>query len=222
MRKTKYREGFDNGYEQGKLSAVTRIYNQLYYEMKDSRAKKQMLDFLWENFEEYIPNFGIDEPTAFEKKFCYLKTVEYRGFKIDFYSDDNGQQDYFYYKGECHGCGAYNLWPEEYMQSVIDHDLDDIVNFAERGFYGGFCKYANHEHTKVDFIFRGELIDTYDVDDNDPYSVEKIWKDCEKRLEKLFQDPEFIKSEEERKASGNLYLSELIEKMNSEEESKND
>ena len=211
-RKSKYIEGIERGYDMGISSAVGRIFREVE-EMKDSKAKKALLDYIWKNFEEYIPNFGSDEPSAYERKFCYHTTYTYRDIPVEIFSDDNGQCFYFYYKGKSYGCGSFNPDYEEVVKYVIDHDLDDIINFAERGFYGGFCKYANWEHTKVDFIFRGELVETFDVDESDPESVVKIWKECERRLEELWKNPEFIKAEEERKSGGNLYFSEMLESL---------
>ena len=216
MKKSKFQQGYERGYDEGILS----IISKLYIELEDLKNSKKILDKLnnWinKNYEEYIPVFGYDEPTAYEKKFCFVKTYTYRGIDVDIFCDDYGQCYYFYYNNKSHSCGTYNPDYESCVECEIDHDLDDIVNFAPKGFYGGICKYSNHEHTKVDFIFRGELIDTYDIDKDDPESVVKIWKDCEKRLEKLYQNSEFLEMEEKRKQSGNLYIGELI----AQEESK--
>ena len=132
----------------------------------------------------------------------------------DIFDDDYGQQFYFYYKGHTHGCGTYNLEYEEYVKYIIDKDLDEICDLSkfDDRFFGAYCRYANHEHTKVDFTFRGELIDTYGIDESDPNSIEKICQKCVKLLEKLFNNPEFIKMEEERIASGDLYFNELVKK----------
>lgn len=208
-----YRRGFEEGYEQG----MSRILSHLKYEiaeLEESGAKKvldKIKDWMWKNYEEYIPNFGYDEPSKYEMKFCFVRTYTYRDINVDIFCDDNGQCYYFYYGGKCHTCGSFNSDYESVVKYTIDHDLDYIANFGKVGYYGGICKYANWEHTKVDFIFRGELIETFDVDENDPESVVKIWQECERRLKKLWENPEFIKAEESRKAGGNLYFSEMLE-----------
>ena len=211
MKKTKAQQQFENGYEQGKLSVVS----HLYYEFSNKKkvGKDKLLKFLRENYEEYVPEFGSEKQTPYEKRFCYMTTVVYRNQKVDVFVDDYGQQYYFYYKNKSYSCGAYNFEYEDYIHYIIDEDLDYILNlaFMDKRFFGAYCKYANHEHTKVDFTFRGVLIDTYDIDANDKDSLEKICNDCVERLNKLFDDPEFIKHEEERKAKGNLYFNEIVE-----------
>lgn len=52
--------------------------------------------------------------------------VRYRGKRIPIYVDDPGQQYYFYYKGECVGCGAFNPDYEDYVKMYIDDKLDKI------------------------------------------------------------------------------------------------
>ena len=206
---------FEEGLERGRLEVISRLDSEIRNLEGSKKVLDKLRDWMWKNYEEYIPNFGYDEPSKYELKWNYIKTFTYRDIDIDVFDDDYGQQYYFFYNGKGYGCGAYNFDYEGCIKSIVDHDLDDICNFAERGFYGAFCKYANWEHTKVEFWFRGELVETFDVDDTDPESVMKIWQECERRLEKLWQDPEFIKMEEERKAKGNLYFSEMIEKEES-------
>ena len=214
MKKTKMQESFNRGYEQGKLNVVEQVY--FFVErLKDSKVKNKIKEFLLKEFEEYVPIFGKTSPTAYEKKFCFVTTYTYRGIDVDIFEDDYGQCYYFYYNDESISCGTYNLDYESYVKYVIDRDLDKIMDFSivDDKFFGAYCKYANHEHTKVAFTFRGELIDTYDIDENDKDSIIKICKKCENILIKLFEDPEFIKMEEERKANGNLYFSEMIDEV---------
>lgn len=213
MKKTKIQESFNRGYEQGKLNAIESIY--FFVErLKDSKVKNKIKEFLLKEFEEYVPIFGETSPTAYEKKFCFVTTYTYRGLDIDIFNDDYGQCYYFYYKDKFHSCGTYNFDYESCVKYEVDRDLDKIMDFSivDDKFFGAYCTYANHEHTKVDFTFRGELIDTYDVDKEAKDSIEKICNSCVERLNKLFETPEFIKYEEERKAKGDLYFSELVEK----------
>lgn len=54
-----------------------------------------------------------------------VDTISYLGKRIMVFDDDPGQQYYFYYEGNCVGCGAYN--PD--YEGFIKEYLDDKVSF---------------------------------------------------------------------------------------------
>lgn len=76
---------------------------------------------------EYINDNPIKEkPTLYEILHDKMKTIFYRGKIIRVFSDDPGQQYYFYYKGERIGCGAFNPEYEGFVKSYVDEKLDYI------------------------------------------------------------------------------------------------
>ena len=54
-----------------------------------------------------------------------VDVVHYLGKHIMVFDDEPGQQYYFYYKGNCIGCGAYNSDYEDFIKEY----LDDKINF---------------------------------------------------------------------------------------------
>ena len=61
------------------------------------------------------------------KEILYKKVdvAHYLGKHIMVFFDEPGQQYYFYYKGNCIGCGAYNSDYEDFIKGY----LDDKINF---------------------------------------------------------------------------------------------
>lgn len=54
-----------------------------------------------------------------------VDVVHYLGKHIMVFDDEPGQQYYFYYGGDCVGCGAYNPDYEDFIKGY----LDDKINF---------------------------------------------------------------------------------------------
>ena len=67
-------------------------------------------------------------PTLKELLYLRTGTVKHRGKRIAVFQDDPGQQYYFYYGGECIGCGTMNTDYEGFIKSY----LDDRMNFICR------------------------------------------------------------------------------------------
>lgn len=54
-----------------------------------------------------------------------IAVVRYLGKRIRVFNDDSGQQCYFYYEGNCVGCGSYNANYADFIKWY----LDDKINF---------------------------------------------------------------------------------------------
>lgn len=67
-----------------------------------------------------------EKPTLYEILHNKAGTIFYRGKIIRVFNDDMGQQYYFYYKGECIGCGPYNPDYKGFVRSFLDDRLDYI------------------------------------------------------------------------------------------------
>lgn len=65
-------------------------------------------------------------PSVNELMDCKVDVVYHRGKVIWVFNDDAGQQLYFYYKGECVGCGAYNPDYEDFIKRYLDDKMDFI------------------------------------------------------------------------------------------------
>lgn len=205
---SEYQQGFEQGYDSGKTDMITDIYNFVDLQ-EDSSVKREILDYITTHYEEFIKRFGLDKPTAYENKFCYDKTFEYRGFKIDIFDDDYGQQCYFYFNNRSYPCGSYNYYPEEYIKYVVDEflDLDFDFRVVDVKYFGAYLKYSNHKHTKMTLTFRGEVLKEFtDLS----VGTLAIRQECINILEKLFASKEFQEAEQKRLEEGNLYFSDII------------
>ena len=210
-------------YEMGKSNAISDVYSMMERILTSGDDPNKRIDDFCNEFckryDGYIRMFGDTKPTTYEERFCYSKTISYRGVEVRLYDDDYGQQYYFYYKGRQYGCGAFNTLPERYVQYVINEDLDAIYDLSNTDirYAGGRIEYSNHEHTDISFTYRmQELLHFHS--DSGKFDIESIKGECLNRLEELFQSKEFIESEKERKASGSLFLNELMENKSHKEE----
>ena len=194
--------------EYGKSLMINQVMNELS-KMDDSSFKKEFTKILKKKYGEYIVSFGESKPTKYEKKFCYFKTINYRGYKIDVFDDDYGQSCYFYFNNHQYGCGTYNFEYEECIKYIVDEYLDKLFNFAliDKKYSGAYLRYVDHEHTKISFTYRMEKIKEFDAS----MSIDGIKKECINMLDNLFKNEEFIKMENERKSRGDLYFHELID-----------
>ena len=203
MKKVKYAiSEFDKGYEYGKSSGITDIF----YEIEENinfKEKDKILKHLKKKYAEYIRNFGKTKPTKYEKKFCFLFTYHYRGYDIDVFDDDYGQQFYFYFNGHQSSCGAYNSDYESCIKYEIDNFLDIIHIFKdEKGrCIGAELRYIDNEHTKASLQFRLEEFKVFNMNE---ISEDKAIVESKKILNLLFDSDEFKKSEEERLGKINL------------------
>ena len=206
----KCEDEYSTGYEYGKSFAINDIISTIN-DLEDSEFKKELIEYLRKEYKEYIRAFGKTSPTEYEKKFCYRSTYHYRGYDIDVFDDDYGQQYYFYFNNCCHGCGAYNIEYEECIRSVVDYYLDFIHMFREddKRFFGIELRYLDHEHTKMGLVFRGEEIHVFDTN---KYSEKEAIEKSIVLLNKVFDSEEFQQMEKERVGRGELYLAELMEK----------
>jgi len=214
-------------YEWGQSVCATRV-NSLIEEVSnmdlDSKLRLNKFKIFIEKFRKewdgYIYKIGKTKPSKYEMKFNYLKTYKYRGYKIKVFNDDYGQQYYFYFNNECHGCGTYNFDYEGCIRYEVDHYLDDIFDFWDLDikYAGARLKFNNHEHTEILFTYRMDSLKIFFPNEDGTFDIEDIKKQCVKMLDELFASEEFQKSESERKASGNLYFSEMISQMEEEDE----
>lgn len=124
------------------------------------------------------------------------KKYSYRGYDIDIYDDDYGQQYYFYFNNRLVSCGAYNLDVESVIEDTIDHYLDDIYYFGsddESAYWGCMIKYIDQEHKQIGIFYRGDTIKVIDA-----CSVEDAKKVAIECLDKLFSTEEYQAEEKAR------------------------
>ena len=193
---------FDKGYEYGKSIGITDIF----YEIDENcnfKEKDKILKHLKRKYAEYIRDFGNTKPTKYEKKFCFLFTYHYRGYDIDVFDDDYGQQYYFYFNGHQCSCGAYNLDYESCIKYEVDNFLDIIHIFKdEKGHcVGAELRFIDNEHTKASLQFRLEELQVFNMNE---ISKENAVAESRKILNSLFDSDDFKKSEAERLRKINL------------------
>lgn len=187
--------------EKQRESDKSRIISNIHSALKEDdqiKTKHDVLIFLEKNYKEYIQEFGKTEPTLYEKTFNYERTYHYRGFDIDIFDDDYGQQNYFYFNGRCVGCGAYNFDWEGCVQYEIDEFLDNIFDFysIDKKYAGARLIYLDHEHKKIGLKYRVEILKEFPAKEAD---IDTTKRKSIEILEYLFNSPEFQKLEEERK-----------------------
>lgn len=213
-------------FEKGKSTVVTDIHQKIKRlladkELSDKRKLKMIEKILSKDYKAYIEEYGEIKPTAYEKKFCYARTHEHRNIKVDIYIDDYGQQEYFYYKGK-HVAGAYSTDVEDYIDYIIDNDLDTIIEMSSLNtkYKGAVLKYKDYKHTKVIFVYRNEELKMFDLSSTTSKvnlnSIQEFIQKCCKTLDELFNDAKFQEAERERVKSNNLYLHEIIESQRKE------
>lgn len=193
---------FDKGYEHGKSKGITDIFYEIA-ENSNFKKKDEILKYIKEKYAEYIRDFGVTKPTKYEIKFCFLFTYSYRGYDIDIFDDDYGQQYYFYFNGHQCSCGAYNLDYESCIKYEIDNFLDIIHIFKdEKGHcIGAELRYIDNDHTKASLQFRLDELKVFNMNE---ISVDKAIAESKKILNSLFDSDDFKKSESERLRKINL------------------
>lgn len=84
--------------------------------------------------EDYIDGNRVYKRPTLRERLSSRIAVWHRGRRIPVYVDDAGQQYYFYYKGDCVGCGAYEEDYESCVRSHVDRALDHAgsVDFPQR------------------------------------------------------------------------------------------
>ena len=192
----------------------SRIISNIYSTLKEDdqiKTKEDLVNFFEKNYKEYIRDFGKTEPTLYEKTFNYETTYHYRGFDIDIFNDDCGQQNYFFFNGRVIGCGAYNSFWEECVEYEIDEFLDNIFDFyiIDKKYAGARLIYLDHEHKKIGLKYRVEILKEFTAKES---NIDTIKQKSKEILEYLFNSLEFQKHEEERTRRGDLFISELMEK----------
>lgn len=205
-------------YEHGKSDVATHVDSMIEMAVAEGMDMKAFRKAFKKEFSPYIAVMGKKGPSRFEMKFNYLKTFKYRGLKIKVFTDDAGQQNYFYLNGERIGCGAYNLDWEGYIEYEVDHFLDDIYQFSDLGmkYCGAWLVYRNHEHTEISLRYRGEELRVFHPGRDGTFDIEAIKAECTKALDNLFSSREFQDYESRRKASGNLYFNEMLDEVGNE------
>lgn len=102
-------------------------------------------------YEFIAKNRAYLRPTLDEYVHHKVATVKYRGKKIWVFDDEPGQQYYFYWKGECVGCGSFNPLYEDFIKDFLDTKLDFIchVDTPEYPFMRASLEYRRGADGKI-------------------------------------------------------------------------
>lgn len=89
--------------------------------------------------------------------------VEYRGFSIPIYQDDEGQQFYCIWEGQELGFGAYNTDFVDDLKDLIDRKLDIVYTFdLESGFFGARLEwFDNAGNRDIRLLYRGRILKVF-------------------------------------------------------------
>lgn len=159
----------------------------------------------------------------------FVKTIEYRGIKVNVYADDCGQCYYIRWRGKHNdiqkdSCGSYNPDYEDVARYRVDEMLDHIAGGNQfEPYYGTELRYINPEHTHAELTHRLQSVQIYNKEQGDFTNEDDLLAKAKIDIENFCNSPEYLKAEEERlKAiesgdTGKMYFSDLIKKMESEE-----
>ena len=118
-------------------------------------------------------------------------SLDYRGFHVDFYFDDPGQQVYAVFENEVISFGSYNENWEDDMKWIIDERLDVITqDFGED--YAGTCLrwFDNGGHQDIGLYYKRRLIYVWVTADRnlvDFAVLEKVKQEAADRLKQGFK-----------------------------------
>ena len=114
-----------------------------------------------------------------EKEVC--DTLDYRGFHIDFYNDDYGQQVYTNWEGKELGFGTYNFNYKEDMMYLIDDKLDIITRFPElqnESIYGAKLEWFTERNKRdIKLVYRSALVKIYRSPENQDLEESALFAD---------------------------------------------
>ncbi len=104
-------------------------------------------------------------------------TLDYRGYHIDFYDDDYGQQVYTYWEDKELGFGAFNMGYKDDMKYLIDKKIDTIAEIP--GFKGAVLEYFdNVTNRDVRLRYRLRTIKVYlTSNDNEDFYTNYLSKE---------------------------------------------
>lgn len=89
-----------------------------------------------------------------------VDSLDYRGYHVDFYDDDYGQQVYTKWEGREFSFGSFNTGYKEDMKYLIDKEIDTIAEIP--GFKGASLMYFdNVTHRDVKLVYRLRTIKVY-------------------------------------------------------------
>lgn len=126
----------------------------------------------------------------------YVRTIEYRGFKIPIYRDDDGQQFYAAFPSEKYkgtwdilGFGAFNMNYEDDVRYLIDQRLDVIYTFSYP-YFGAVLEYFdNVGYRDIRLKYRRRTLKVYAVLSDEAKlsdaTLEMIKKDSKELLDKI-------------------------------------
>ena len=101
------------------------------------------------------------------------ESLDYRGYHVDFYFDDPGQQIYTVFEGKEIGFGSYNSNYIQDMKYIIDNKLDVVTQFPElkdRGVYGAELRwFDNAGHDDLQLTHRSRIIAIYLMGSRDAF-----------------------------------------------------
>ncbi len=89
-----------------------------------------------------------------------IDTLEYRGFRVNFYEDFSGHQLIAVWENKIFEFGVYNTQAREDMKLIINEHLDTITRFEEQpAFYGAKLeRFQNAGFSDVRLLYRGRVL----------------------------------------------------------------
>lgn len=118
-------------------------------------------------------------------------SLDYRGYHVDFYFDDPGQQVYAVFENEVISFGSYNDNWEDDMKWIIDERLDVITRDFGEDYPGVDLRWFNNgDHQDIGLYYKRRLIYVWVTADRNSVNfaiLEKVKQEAVDRLKQVFK-----------------------------------
>lgn len=149
-------------------TAVTDADSPIIYTITDSAFTTETSD----NYQtsSYVV-LQSDTSTSFDQKCEYaikddkdlVTFVNYRGYNVPIYLDEQAQQFYCYWENQKLDFGAYNMEYASDLEGMIDRKLDVIYTFdKDSGYFGARLEwFDNNGNRDIKLLYRGRILKVF-------------------------------------------------------------
>lgn len=103
-----------------------------------------------------------------------VTVVNYRGYELGIWDDDNGQQFYTYINDEEIGFGSFNTNFQDDLEFLVDMRLDFIFDYGDwdLDLFGGHLQWFNNGgHRDIELVYRQRILKIWVI--SDPQRVDE-------------------------------------------------
>lgn len=150
------------------IPAVTDADSSVIYTVTDSAATTETPD-VFQTSSYIVASNDISTSTNQNYEYTFkdiiipVTSVNYRGYNIPIYLDEQAQQFYCYWENQKLEFGAYNMEYASDLESMIDRKLDVIYTFDEdSGYFGTRLEwFDNNGNRDIKLLYRGRILKVF-------------------------------------------------------------